>query len=156
LPLFGDRKPFPYLNTEFNEHYAKLSPSGQWLAYVSDETKREEVYVQTFPTAGGKWQVSTNGGSRPIWSKDGKELYFFGPDHKVMAVEVKNDALRGGARFAAGVPKSLFESNFGAVTALNGWFDVSKDGRFLIPTLVGPVTSEPMTVVVNWTAGLKK
>jgi eukaryotic-like serine/threonine-protein kinase len=156
LPLFGDRKPFPYLNTEFNEHYAKLSPNGHWLAYVSDETKREEVYVQTFPTPGGKWQVSTNGGSRPIWSRNGKELYFFGPDQKLMAVEMKNDAVKSGARFEAGVPKPLFESHFGAVTAFNGWFDVSKDGRFLIPQVVAPVTSEPMTVVVNWTAGLKK
>jgi Tol biopolymer transport system component len=78
LPLFGDRKPFPYLQTDFDENWARLSPNGQWLAYVSDETKRDEVYVQTFPTRGGKWQVSTNGGSRPVWSRDGKELFFIG------------------------------------------------------------------------------
>jgi Tol biopolymer transport system component/predicted Ser/Thr protein kinase len=156
LPLSGDRKPFPYLNTEFNEHYAKLSPNGQWLAYVSDETKREEVYVQTFPAPGGKWQVSTNGGSRPVWSRDGKELFFIGPDQKLMAVEVKNDAVKGGAKFEAGVPKPLFVTHLLSGITFNTWFDVSKDGRFIIPTLVTPANSEPMTVVVNWTAGLKK
>jgi Tol biopolymer transport system component len=60
MPTFGDRKPFPYLQTEFTEGYARLSPNGQWLAYTSDESKRNEIYVQTFPTPGSKWQVSTN------------------------------------------------------------------------------------------------
>src|SRR5450755_695915 len=80
LPLFGDRKPFPYLQTDFSENDGKLSPNGQWLAYFSDETGRFEVYVQTFPTPGGKWQVSTNGGALPVWSRDGKELFFSGLD----------------------------------------------------------------------------
>ena len=148
LPLFGDRKPFPYLQTEFNEQYAKLSPNGQWLAYASDETKRLEVYVQTFPTPGGKWQVSTNGGDRPVWSRDGKELYFIGADGKMMAVEVK-----GGTKFEAGVPKPLFDMRFPADAT---WYDVSKDGRFLVPTQIEQAADVPMTVVVNWTAGLKK
>jgi Tol biopolymer transport system component len=149
LPLFGDRKPFPYLQSVFNERNAKLSSNGQWLAYVSDETKRNEVYVQTFPTPGGKWQVSTNGGSFPVWSRDGKELFFIGADQKMMAVEVK-----GGAKFEAGVPKPLFDARYGA--GPNGWFDVSKDGRFLIPTPAEQAANVPMTVVVNWTAELKK
>jgi Tol biopolymer transport system component len=72
LPIFGDRKPFPYLQTEFTERYARLSPDGHWLAYTSDESKRDEIYVQSFPTPGGKWQVSTNGGERSVWSRDGK------------------------------------------------------------------------------------
>jgi eukaryotic-like serine/threonine-protein kinase len=154
LPLFGDRKPFPYLQTEFNERQAKLSPNGQWLAYVSDETKRNEVYVQTFPTPGGKWQVSTNGGTRPVWSRDGRELFFIGGDQKMMAIEVKSDVLNGGGKFDAGLPKPLFDTHFALI--LNGWFDVTKDGRFLIPTLVEQTASVPMTVVVNWQAGLKK
>jgi Tol biopolymer transport system component len=116
LPLFGDRKSFPYLNTNFNEHHAKLSPDGKWLAYVSDETKRNEVYVQTFPNPGGKWQVSTNGGSLPVWSRNGNELFFVGADRRMMAVEVK-----GGSTFAAGVPKSLFDTRLGA----GSWFDVT-------------------------------
>jgi serine/threonine protein kinase len=148
LPLFGDRKPFPYLQTEFNEQYAKLAPNGQWLAYASDETKRLEVYVQTFPTPGGKWQVSTNGGDRPVWSRDGKELYFIGADGKMMAVQIK-----GGTKFEAGVPKPLFDTRFPSYAA---WYDVSKDGRFLIPAELEQASNAPLTVVVNWTAGLKK
>jgi len=154
LPLFGDRKPFPYLQTQFAERHAKLSPNGHWLAYVSNETKRDEVYVQTFPTPGGKWQVSTNGGGYPVWSKDGKELFFISADRKLMAVEVKVDAVRGGPRFEAGVPKPLFDTRF--LPTDNSWFDVSKDGRFLIPTIPEQEANTPMTVVVNWTAGLKK
>jgi Tol biopolymer transport system component len=164
LPLFGDRKPFPYLQTDFNEQYAKLSPDGHWLAYTSDETKRDEVYVQTFPTPGGKWQISTSGGSLPVWSRHGKELFFIGGktptpfllgnEQKLMAVEVKSDAMKGGTKFEAGLPKALFDTHL----PTNGvvWFDVSKDGRFLMPTRVEEPTSVAMTVVVNWTAGLKK
>jgi hypothetical protein len=149
LPLFGDRKALPYLQTEFNEAWAKLSPNGQWLAYTSDETKRNEVYVQTFPNPGRKWQVSTNGGTRPVWSRDGKELFFSDLGRKMMAVEVKS-----GAKFEAGVPKPLFDTRFAPGNGT--WFEVDKDGRFLIPRLVeeGPVV--PISVVVNWTAGLKK
>jgi Tol biopolymer transport system component/predicted Ser/Thr protein kinase len=148
MPTFGDRKPFPYLQTEFTEGNARLSPNGQWLAYTSDETKRNEIYVQTFPTPGGKWQVSTNGGERPVWSRDGKELYFIGADGKMMAVEVK-----AGAKFEAGLPKPLFDSHFPSGLSR---FDVSKDGRFLMPVQLEQSANAPMTVVVNWTAGLKK
>ena len=69
LPQFGERKPIPYLNSESNEHNAKLSPNGQWLAYASDETRRYEVYVQTFPTHDGKWQISTSGGDNPYGAR---------------------------------------------------------------------------------------
>ena len=103
MPLFGDRKPFPYLQTEFNESYGRLSPNGRWLAYTSDETKRAEIYVQTFPTPGGKWQISTNGGFSPVWSRDGKELFYIGSDQKLMAVEVI-----GGNKFEAGMPRPSF------------------------------------------------
>ena len=148
LPLFGDRKAFPYLNMEYNESWAKLSPNGQWLAYTSDETKRSEVYVQSFPHPGRKSQISTDGGIRPVWSRDGKQLFFIGPGRKMMAVDVN-----AGASFEAGVPKPLFDSRLGAG---NATFDVSKDGRFLIPARVEEAGSEPITVVINWTAGLKK
>ena len=148
VPTFGDRKPFPYLQTESAELYSRLSPNGQWLAYTSDESKRNEIYVQTFPTAGGKWQVSINGGDRSVWSRDGKELYFIGADGKMMAVEVK-----AGAKFEAGVPKPLFDSHFSRGLT---WFDVGKDGRFLIPVRLEQSASAPMTVVINWTAALKK
>ena len=68
-------------------------PNGRWLAYASDESSQFEVYVQTFPTAGGKSPISTHGGTLPVWSKDGKELFFIGADRKMTAVEVKGAAL---------------------------------------------------------------
>jgi Tol biopolymer transport system component/predicted Ser/Thr protein kinase len=150
MPTFGDRKPFPYLQTGFNETWAQLSPNGQWAAYTSDESKRNEIYVQTFPTPGGKWQASTNGGSRPVWSRDGKELYFLGADGKLMAVEVAG----GGAKFQAGLPKPLFDPHLRL--SVNSWYDVSRDGRFLVPVQIEQSANAPMTVVVNWQAGLKK
>jgi eukaryotic-like serine/threonine-protein kinase len=148
VPLFGDRKPFPYLQTESNEHHARLSPNGNWLVYVSDETGRNEIYVQSFPMPGKRWRVSTNGGTFPVWSRDGKELFYFGADRRMMAVEVN-----AGSDFEPGVSKSRFETRLGCCDI---WFDVTKDGRFLIPTLTGQAGNVPLTVVVNWPAGLKK
>jgi serine/threonine protein kinase/Tol biopolymer transport system component len=145
----GDWKPFPYLQTEFAEQFARLSPDGHWLAYTSDESKRNQIYVQSFPTPGGEWQVSTNGGERSIWGRDGKELYFLSLDGTMMVAEVKS-----GSKFETGVPKSLF--NVRLARDIDPWFDVSKDGRILIPVQVEQTAKAPITVVVNWQAGLKK
>ena len=150
LPLFGDRKPIPYLHTEANERLAKLSPNGKWLAYMSDESNRNEVYIRTFPNPSGKWQVSVNGGGKPVWSRDGKELFFIGADRKMMAAEVKD-----GDQFEAGLPKPLFDTQL-SPDAEEAYFDVSKDGRFLIPASAEQLVNTAMTVVVNWAAGLKK
>jgi Tol biopolymer transport system component len=148
LPTLGEKKePFPYLHTAFREQFAKLSPDGRWLAYQSDESKRFEIYVVTFPNLGGKWQVSTGGGSRPVWSRDGRELYFISADSKMMAVDI-----RSGTKFDFGVPKPLFDVRMDA----GAWFDVSKDGKFLLPAQVEASATVPMTVVVNWQAGLKR
>jgi serine/threonine protein kinase len=153
LPLNPDkpdeRKAFLYLQTEFAEVWAKLSPDGRWLAYTSDETKRNEIYVQSFPTPGNKLQVSTNGGERAVWSRDGKELYFISADGRMMAVEVKS-----GARFEIGLPKGLFSVRLARDT--DSWFDVTKDGRFLIPVQVDQTAKTNMTVVLNWQTALKK
>jgi Tol biopolymer transport system component len=147
LPMRGDMKPLRYHNTDFNESDAVLSPNHQWLAYCSDASKRREIYVETFPARSGRWQISVNGGSLPGWSRDGKELYFIAPDQKLMAVEIK-----GGPKFERDMPKSLFETRL----PVNGRYDVSKDGRFLIPTLLESAGTVSMTAIVNWTAGLKK
>jgi eukaryotic-like serine/threonine-protein kinase len=147
LPLLGDRKPFPYLQTEFAEFFARLSPDGKWLAYTSNESGHEDVYVVGFPGHTGKWQISTTGGSRPVWSRDNRELYFLDADRKIAAVEIKS-----GATFQAGAPKSLFEVRF---PRGNTNFAVTKDGRFLIPALVQE-SDIPVTVVFNWTGLLSK
>jgi Tol biopolymer transport system component len=105
LPLSGDRKPVPFLKTQFQEILPVLSPDGRFLAYTSNESGRAEVYVQSFPGPGGKWQISTAGGSEPHWRSDGKELYYRTPNQKVMAVEIRT---AGG--FTAGVPQALFSA----------------------------------------------
>jgi Tol biopolymer transport system component len=147
VPMNGEMKPFPFHNTDFSESDAVLSPNRRWLAYSSDLSKRQEIYVETFPTRGDKLQISVNGGSLPRWSRDGKELYFIAPDRRLMAVEVK-----AGPKFERGVPKSLFETRL----PINGRYDVSKDGRFLVPTLLDSGGTVSMTAIVNWAAGLKK
>jgi eukaryotic-like serine/threonine-protein kinase len=150
LPLFGDRKPFPYLATQFAEEYARLSPDGHWLAYMSNETGRFEIYVNTFPQKGGRSQISTDGGMYPVWSRDGRELYYFTRANgtpRIAAVDVKT-----GAQFQFGVPRPLFQVNLDDVNGNR--FEVSKDGRFLIPLL--PESSAPMIVVLNWPQLLQK
>lgn len=147
-PQFGDKKPFAYVPSSFSEGEAKLSPDGKWLAYRSNESKRLEIYVVSFPTPDAKFQISTNGGRIPVWSRDGRELYFISADSKMMAVKINT----AGGKFQASVPQPLFDVRL----ENNPNFDVSKDGRFLIPTAVGESENVPMTVVLNWQAGLKK
>src|SRR5262249_50285131 len=108
LPLAGDKKPFPFLQTVANETGGRLSPDGCWMAYASDESGGYEVYVQGFPSRGGKRQVSIKGGTGPCWRRDGKELFYYSADGKLMAMEVK-----AGASFEAGVPSALFEFRSG-------------------------------------------
>ena len=146
LPMFGDRKPYPFLETESDEAFARFSPDGRWVAYASDEAGTGEVYVRRFQGSGESWRISTDGGSVPLWRRDGKELFYFSGG-KLMAVDVKAN----GSSFEPGVPKVLFERS-GARD-----FDVSRDGqRFLIPVLVEEGSPEPITVVLNWTADLKR
>jgi Tol biopolymer transport system component len=148
LPLFGDRKSFPYVATEFQEAFARLSPNGRWLAYQSNASTRQDVYVESFPQHGGRWPVSTNGGRVPVWSRDGRELFYYGGDGKIMAVEIKP-----GEQFVWGTPKPLFEAAIGNPTH----FEVSKDGRrFLLPVPVEQADSGLMNVVLNWPEMLKK
>jgi len=153
LPLSGDRKPVPFLQTKFNENTGQFSPDGRWVAYESDESGRYEVYVVPFPGPGGKWQVSTGGGRFPKWSRDGAELFYLAPDNKLMAAAVNG---KGGS-FEPGAVKTLFETRAVTVTVGGAPHNVSADGqRFLINTLPEQAGSAPITVVVNWTAGLKK
>jgi eukaryotic-like serine/threonine-protein kinase len=150
LSLGGDRRPVPFLHGDFNESQGQFSPDGRWLAYVSDESGNQQVYVQSFPALGGQRQISTEGGTQPRWRRDGKELFYLAPDRKMMAVTVKT-----GATFDADAPRVLFQTELN-VPALRQSYAVSADGqRFLLNTSAdaGP---PPMTVVLNWPALLKK
>ena len=157
LPLAGERKALGFLNGEFNEIEAQVSPNGKWCAYLSNETGRYEVYVQSFPKPGGKWQVTNNGGIHPRWRHDGKELFYIALDGKLMAVPVS-----GEEGLEISTSQSLFETRIveGAATEpyLIQQYDVSPDGqRFLMNVPAGDAAASPtITVVVNWPAGLKK
>jgi len=141
----GDHKAVAVLRTPFNEFGARCSPDARWMAYASDESGRPEVYVTSFPGAEGKYPISTGGGTQPRWRSDGTELFYIAPDGMLMAVRV-----RTGATFDAGATVPLFR--------LRGTsYDVSRDGeRFVTNAPVGPEKSQPITVVLNWTADLKK
>jgi serine/threonine protein kinase len=153
LPLFGDRKPFPFLNTQANERLGRFSPDGRWIAYVSDESGTNEVYVQTFPASGGKWQVSTNGGYHIAWARNGKELFYISSDKKMMAVNVKTE----GTTFERGTPKVLFDRHIPSFNTPLAQFAVTRDGqKFIVANPVGENTSAPITVALNWTADLKR
>jgi Tol biopolymer transport system component len=153
LPLSEGKaagKPVALRETEFIEWHGRVSPDGRWLAYESNDTRRPEVYVVSFPSLNGHWQVSVDGGHYPVWSRDGRELYFVGLDSKMMAVEIKP-----GPQFEAGVPKPLFDVRL-RISIYFPSYDVSADGRFLIATRAEQSATVPMTVLLNWQAALKK
>lgn len=150
LPLFGDRKPFPFLQTQFNEFNSQFSSDGRWVAYVSDESGSNQVYVAAFPGPGGKRQVSIAGGTEPRWRGDGKEIFFITPDSKLMAVEVN----AGNSSVEIGNAQPLFEVRLW--TSPGTHYDVSRDGKRFLVDVAGEGTTVPVTLVVNWPAGLKR
>ena len=155
------RKAAPYLETPFNTSQCQFSPgpagAPRWVAYNSDESKHGyEIYVQSFPAGAGKFQVSSGGGTQPRWRRDGKELFYIAGDGKLMAVDVKT-----APRFEAGIPHALFDSRMWSPNAVAVFrYDVTPDGqRFLVNTpRQGEAAAAPeaITVVLNWTAGLKR
>ena len=147
LPL-ADRKPFLFQNTPFDEKEVRFSPDGRWISYVSDESGKDEVYVQPLQKSGEKWTISTDGGSQPVWRRDGKELFYLAADGRLLAVPVKL-----GASFEAGVPTVLFRIDPAGEQA----YDVTADGqRFLVNTNVTRLEALPLTAVINWAATLKR
>ncbi len=150
LPMFGDRQPLAFLHGDFNESQGQFSPDDRWMAYVSDESGTPQINVVSFPTPAGIRQVSTAGGSQPRWSRDGKELFYIALDHKLMAASVKT-----GATFEAETPHALFETTL-PTTPLRQAYSVSPDGRRFLLTSPLDVSSAPLTLIQNWTAGLRK
>jgi len=147
LPLSDDRKPTPVVESAFNVRRGRISPDSRWIAYVSDETGRDEIYVQTFPAGGGKWLVSGNGGTHPEWRGDGRELFFASPERMIMSVTIA-----GGANaMEAGIAHPLFRIP-GPAT-----FAVTRDGlRFLVKIPATDPESEAIHVVLNWRAELQR
>ncbi len=161
LPVTGEKKPVPFLQTPFNEQWPQISPDGKWIAYTSNETGRPEIYVRPFPSGEGKWQISTNGGNFPRWRRDGKELFYMSIATLGKMISVKVNP--AGTTFEYGDPVELFDSGYVNVGHTSNYhpYAVSADGqRFLIPrpeVTGGPdAAATPITVVLNWTAGLKK
>jgi serine/threonine protein kinase len=151
LPLDGERNPRPFLNTQFFENQAAISPDGRWVAYRSNKSGRSEIYLATFPQLSGDWQVSVNGGEEPQWRHDGKELFFTDQDRRLMAAEVNTGS---GTFESAGAPKLLFETQLILEKGRNR-FVVTGDGqRFLVITPLTPPVL--INVTLNWTAEIKK
>jgi eukaryotic-like serine/threonine-protein kinase len=154
LPRYGDRKPFPYLETAFDKGQAVFSPNGRWLAYVSNESGLYQVFVQPFPNASeGKWQISSAGGMAPHWKGDGRELYYLDPNGRIIAVPVRADS-----KFEVGTPTTLFTTTVpypSFPTYLV--YDVTPDGQhFLVSTPFSNRASSQITVVLNWPLALKR
>jgi len=160
LPMTGERKPFGYLQSnDLYQNEPRLSPNERFLAYYTigaiGSTGIGDVFLQSFPKPGGKWQVSTVGGINPRWSRDGKELFYLAFNGQLMAVTVKGETAP-----EIGSPVALFAPPIlGGVQSVLGYrsqYDVAPDGRFLIIVPVDEGAGSSMTVVLNWAAGLKK
>lgn len=162
VPLAGDRKPFPFLNTKFAEGQPRLSPDGRWLAYTSDESGTREVYVQEFPEAGRRWRVSTRGGVDPRWRRDGLELFYLEPGPPTGTSHVAEPSLMAvkievGARFEAAAPQALFRVRVPALWMENNWtYAVASQGQRFLFSKVIDVKPSLITVVLNWKEGLAR
>jgi Tol biopolymer transport system component len=149
LPLESGGKPHVYLHSSFSNSDGHFSPDGRWVAYTSNETGRQEIYVQRFPAPSAKSRISVSGGQRPRWRRDGKEIFYVGDDGRLMATQIK-----AGATVEASAPKPVF--NLPGPASIE-FYDVSGDGRrFLIGSTARAGSRSPITIVLNWTTALKK
>lgn len=149
----ADRKAQPFVRTPFSESSPRFSPDGHWLVYISNESGRYEVYVQPYPGPGGKWQISTEGGTEPMWNRNGREL-FYRSGEKMMAVDVVTHP-----NFTAAKPRILFEGHYLLSPATSANYDVSPDGqRFLMlkSAEAGGAAPTQINVVLNWFEELKQ
>ena len=152
VPMTGDGMPYFFLQTAFNETRAQFSPDQHWIAYQSNESGRFEIYVARFPGAGGRVQVSANGGTSPRWRHDGTELFYVSADSRMTAVDVNS----AGAAFSVGKTSQLF--SVGVRDQFLGIpYDVSADGqRLLINTFVDQTTPPSISLILNWPGLIKK
>jgi len=146
----GSGEPFPVLQSEFAEVRASFSPDGRWMAYNSNESGDMEVYVTQFPGPGGKWQVSTDGGTEPRWSANGREIFYLDATQNLVTVPVSI-----GTTFKAGLPETLFDAGLFPVVARNRYLVTSDGQRFLMLSSISGESVRPISVVLNWHAGLE-
>jgi Tol biopolymer transport system component len=143
MPMTGDGKPMALIQTPPDESEARLSPDGRWIAYVSNESGVDQVYVRSFPASGSLWQVSTSGGAHPRWMRDGRELLFVAPDGRLMAVSRVGDE-----SFATGTPRTLLRLD--AATSV----EPRQGGSFLVSMPAVQDAANQLHVIVNWTSEL--
>lgn len=148
----ADRKTSIFLSGPFDAGYGHFSPDGRYIAYCSNESGRNEVYVQTFPDRSDKWQISTKGGIEPAWSADGKQLYYLSSDQRIMSVTIRTTP-----SFEPGAPQSLFPLQVAVPDNGRNHYAVSSDGQRFMAIAPASAHSLPNTyVVVNWTEGLNR
>ena len=141
----------PFVNSQFGEVRGRFSPNVRWVAYQSNESGRAEIYVQPFPGPGGKWQISTNGGTEPQWHPDGTSLFYLAPDTNMMRVDVET-----GENFEAGIPEPVFQVSLRPVTQDSRYWIAPDGERILMLGSLQGESTPPTTVVLNWTAELAR
>ena len=148
LPLDGDRKAFPVVETTFHEENGQFSPDGRWIAYQSNESGQLEIYVQPFPGPGPRTRISSEGGVQARWRHDGREIFYLAPDNRLTAVPVRLDS----DRVDVGTPMPLFAPGLIGPIPRSPYarhYIVSRDGqRFLVNTR--KEVTLPITVILNW------
>ena len=151
LPIDGERTMRPFLQTKFSEGSARFSPDGRWVVYLSNESGRDEVFVRPYPGPGGKWQLSTGGGDEPLWSRSGRELFYWQGDNKMMVVDVETKPT-----FRAGRARTLFEGRY--ISQAVNFYDVTSDGTRFLMIKEDPAESGPaeVKVVLNWFEEVKR
>jgi len=153
LPVSGDGqagKPEVYLNSEFVERDGRFSPDVRWVAYTSNETGRDEVYVQSFPTGQGKWQISTSGGGKPAWRRDGRELFYLSSDGYMMTVPVTI-----GGKFAAANPRRLFAVSNGPQSFAAQYAVDRRAETFILISRTNAAQHNNLHIILNWHPELK-
>jgi Tol biopolymer transport system component len=152
LPMSGDKKPFPFQRTPFEERDGQFSPDGKWIAYQSNESGQFDIFIRPFPGSGGKFQISATGGTQPRWNKNGKEIFYVSLDDRLMAAPVQLPA--DGQSLHSGTPAALFPVRIagGPVPGVNKQqYAVSSDGqRFLVNLAVDEGAAPPITLIINW------
>ena len=152
--ITGRQKSVPLIQNQFVNQFSSVSADRRWLAYSSNEFGRFDVYAMPFPSGRGKWPVSVNGGTEPAWRADGKELFYLAPDRYLMGVPIDV-----GSSPQPGTPQRLFDaavsSSVYSVYTRNQYVVTGDGQRFLINQPVGTTSPATITVVVDWTAGLK-